>query len=133
MQENPMGKYTQWIEYKNHKILFSNFAGIHDEAEYIRAFDEMEQEVIQHSKGHQVLVLTDVTNTVLTQAVNERSKKMTAAARAAGVPDSPTAMVGLAGFQKAVVQALQFFRHDIYIASDLEDGKDWLVKQVTQA
>lgn len=127
-----MGKYIQLIEHKGCKILFANFAGIRDEAEYLRAFDEMEQAVIQQSKGHPVPVLTDVTNTVLTPAVNERSKKMTAAARAAGVPDSPTAMVGLAGFQKAVVQALQFFRRDIYIADDLESGKDWLVKQVTQ-
>jgi hypothetical protein len=77
-----------------------------------------------------MLTLTDVTDTTMTPAITERSKRMVAAAREAGIPDSPTAMVGLTGFQKAVVQAMQFFRDDLYVASDIEAAKDWLVEQV---
>ena len=41
-------------------------------------------------------------------------------------------MVGMTGIQKAVVQALQFFRRDLHVADSLEEGLDWVVEQVTK-
>ena len=125
-----MGKYTQWIEHKGHRILFVDFSGIRDEVEYLGAFDEVEGEILSQPKGQKVLTLLDVSNSVLTRAITERAKRMTAAAKEAGIPDSPTAIVGMRGFQKAVVQAMQFFRQDIYIAESIEAGKDLLIAKM---
>jgi hypothetical protein len=71
-----------------------------------------------------------MSNTRSSAAVTERGKRMTEAARAKGIPDSPTALVGLAGFQRAIVQAMQFFRGDIRMVESVEAGKDWLVEQM---
>lgn len=127
-----MGEYTQWIEHKGTKILYVNYADIQDEEVYMRAIDEFEAEVMKQPKGHQVRVLVDVTNSVLTPGITERNKAVEQKARESGLPDSPTALVGLSGFKMAVVQALAFFRPDLYIADSVEAAKDWLVKQVIE-
>ncbi len=125
-----MGKYCSWIEYKGVRILFANFAGIKDETEYIRGFDELEQAMLSAPKGNIIPCLTDISNSMLSQAVNERSRKMTANVKAAGYPDSPTAMVGASGLQKAVISAIGVFRRDIQNFDNLPAAKEWLVQQV---
>ena len=124
-----MSEYTKWIEHKDVKILYVNYAGIKDEDVYMRAIDDFEAEVMNQPKGHQMRVLVDVTDSVLTPRITERNKEIENKARESGVPDSPTAMVGLSGFKLAVVQALAFFRPDLYIADGVEAAKEWLVKQ----
>jgi hypothetical protein len=74
-------------------------------------------------------VLVDVTGSVLTPRITERNKAVEEKARESGIPDSPTALVGLSGFKMAVVQALAFFRPDLYIAESREAAKDWLTEQ----
>jgi len=125
-----MSRYAQWIMHKGKRILFADYSNLRDEGEYLRAFDETEQALLGAPKGLMVPTLLDVTNTLLSPAITERAKKMTAAATAKGIPDSPSALVGLSGFQKAVVQAMQFFRRDIRIVDSIEAGKDWLVEQM---
>ena len=95
----------------------------------MKAIDEFEAEVLSQPKGHQMRVLVDVTDSVLTPGITERNKAVEQKARASGIPDSPTALVGLSGFKMAVVQALSFFRPDLYIADNVETAKDWLVEQ----
>jgi hypothetical protein len=127
-----MGEYTKWIEHKGAKILYVNYAGIQDEEEYMRAIDEFEAEILSQPKGHQIRALVDVAGSVLTPSITERNKAVEQKARELGIPDSPTAMVGLSGFKMAVVQALAFFRPDLYIADSVESAKDWLVKQAVK-
>jgi len=127
-----MGKYTQWIFHKGTRILFANFSNIRDEDDYLEAFDEAESELLSQPVGRMVPMLMDVSNSLLSTAITERSKRMIEAATEKGIPNSPSAIYGMSGFQKAVVQAMQFFRKDIYIAPSLEAGKDWLVKQMQQ-
>ena len=124
-----MGKYTQWIEHKGAKILLVNYAGIQDEEEYMQAIDEFEAETLSQPPGRKMRVLVEVTGSVLTPRITERNKEVEQKAREKGIPDSPTALVGLSGFKMAVVQALAFFRPDLYIAESVEAAKDWLVKQ----
>jgi hypothetical protein len=57
---------------------------------------------------------------------------MTDAAKERGIPDSPTVIVGVSGFQRAVVQAMQFLRRDLHLAESIEAGKEWLVQQLQQ-
>jgi hypothetical protein len=125
-----MGTVLQWLEHRGHRILLADFSNIRDEEEYLRAFDEMEEEVRAHSEGRRVPAIVDVTDSVLSTAITERARAMMAALKEEGIPDSPTAMVGMTGLQKAVVHALQFFRRDIYVAESIEDAKEWLVKQL---
>jgi hypothetical protein len=124
-----MGQYTEWIEHKGVKILLVNYAGIQDEEEYMRAIDEFEAETLSQPEGRKMRVLVDVTGSVLTPRITERNKAVEEKARESGIPDSPTALVGLSGFKMAVVQALAFFRPDLYIAESREAAKDWLTEQ----
>jgi hypothetical protein len=127
-----MGKYTQWIEHKGASILLVNYAGIKDEEEYMQAIDEFEAETLSQPKGRKMRVLVDVTDNLLAPRITERNKEVEQKARESGIPDSPTALVGLSGFKMAVVQALAFFRPDLYIAEGMEAAKDWLAKQATE-
>jgi hypothetical protein len=124
-----MGKYIQWIEHKGVKILLVNYAGLQDEGEYMQAIDEFEAETLSQPKGRKMRVLVNVTDSVLTPRITERNKEVEQKARESGIPDSPTALVGLSGFKMAVVQALAFFRPDLYTAESVEAAKEWLVKQ----
>jgi hypothetical protein len=124
-----MGKYTEWIDHKGAKILYVNYAGIKNEEVYLEAIDEFEAVILSQPKGHQMRVLVNVTDSVLTPGITERNKAVEQKARESGIPDSPTALVGLAGFKMAVVQALSFFRPDLYIADSVEAAKDWLAEQ----
>jgi len=127
-----MSRYLQWVEHKGQRVLYVNFAGIQDEAEYLLAFDEMEQEILRQRTDVKFATVIDVTDTILTPAVTDRSRELMAAGKEAGIPDSPTAMVGMTGIQKAVVQALQFFRRDLYVAESLEEGLDWAAEQLAE-
>lgn len=127
-----MGKYTQWIEHKGVRILLVNYAGLQDEEEYMQAIDEFEAETLSQPTGRKMRVLVDVTGSVLTPRITERNKEVEQKARESGIPDSPTALVGLSGFKMAVVQALAFFRPDLYIAESAEAAKDWLAKQAIE-
>lgn len=95
----------------------------------MKAIDAFEAEVMKQPKGGQMRVMVEVTGSVLTSRITERNKEVEKKARESGIPDSPTALVGLSGFKLAVVQALSFFRPDLYIAESAEAAKDWLIKQ----
>ena len=127
-----MSNRIQWIQHKGKRILFGNWSGIREEAEYLRAIEELEAEILKQPKGHRVLTLLDQSGSIATPAITERSKRMIATAKEKGIPDSPTALVGNTGFQKAIIQAMQFFRRDIYIADSIEAGKDWLIEQADE-
>jgi len=127
-----MSEHVKWIQYKGKRILYVDYSRIRDEQKYLKAIEEMEAEVLKQPKGHKILTLMDMTGSLATTAITERSKKMTATSKEYGIPDSPTALVGLSGFQKAIVQAMQFFRPDIHLAVSIEAAKDWLVEQVNK-
>jgi len=124
-----MSKYVNWIEYQGRPIMFVNYAGLHDEAEYLRAIKEFESETLKQPPGSRFRILTDVTDSILTSAILQGNKDAAARAKEAGIPDNPTALVGLAGFKLATAHAFSFFRPGLYFASSMQDAKDWLVKQ----
>ena len=125
-----MSERLEWIELEGVRVLVADFSGIRVEDEYLQAFDVMEAEILKQPEGVMVPLILDLSDTLLSPAITERGKGMMDAAGEAGIPDSPTALVGLSGFQKAVVQALQFLRRDLYVASGMEDAKGWLARQL---
>lgn len=118
-----MGKYVQWIEHKGVRILFLNGKGLAEE-ENFEAQEELKQELLKDRSSPPVLV--DLSNTVMTQKTSGKSKEVAAATKAIGMPDGPTAVVGLNKLQKAVAQL--FGRGSHYFDS-LDQAKDWLVKE----
>lgn len=125
-----MSEYWQWIEHKGNRILFIKFTGLKDEKVYVQAIADVEREILRQPKGQLVPLILDVTDTRVTKAVTDRGKQMMETAKAKGIPDSPTALVGLSGAQKAIVLALQVIRSDIHTAANLEDAKEWVVSRL---
>jgi len=128
--EGNMSERLQWIEHKGKRILLVKFAGVKDEKVYVQAIADLEREILRQPRGQFVPLVMDVSDTRVTRAVTDRGKQMMATAKAKGVPDSPTALVGLSGTQKAIVMAIQVIRPDIHVAGSLEDAKDWIVRQL---
>ena len=118
-----MGKYVQWVTHKGVRMVFMNGKGL-AEAENIEAQDELKQELLRDRSSPPVLV--DLSNTAMTQNSANKSKEVAAATKAAGIPDGPTAVVGLNKLQKAVAQ---LFGRGAHYCDSIDQGKDWLVKE----
>jgi hypothetical protein len=125
-----MSEYWQWIEHKGKRILFVRFAGLKDEKTYVQAIAEVEQEILKQPKGQLVPLVLDVTNTRVTKAVTNRGKQLMETAKANGIPDSPTALIGLSGTQKTIVMAIQVIRGDIHAVGSFEEAKEWVVSRL---
>jgi hypothetical protein len=118
-----MGKYAQWITHKGVKILFLNGKGL-PETEYIAALEELKQELLKARSS--VPVLTDMSNTTMTQKTTNKAKEVAADTKAAGIPDGPSAVVGLSTLAKAVAQ---MFARGSHYFNTVEEAKEWLVKE----
>ena len=118
-----MGKYVQWIEHKGVRILFLNGKGL-AEAENFSAQEELKEELLRDRSSPPVLV--DLSKTAMTQKTANKSKEVAAATKAAGLPDGPTAVVGLNKLQKAVAQ---LFSRGSHFFDSIEEAKEWLVKE----
>jgi hypothetical protein len=115
--------------YQGKRILQVDYSNLRDEEKYLQVVDEFEAKVLNYPRGKQMRAIIDVTGSILTSRITEKNKAVATKAKAAGVPDSPTAMVGLSGFKMAVAQALAFFRPDLYIADSRQAALDWLLAQ----
>ena len=125
-----MSKNVEWIEHKGNRILVANFAGMKDEKPYVQAIADLEQEILRQPKGQYVPLIMDVRDTYVTKAVTDRGKQMMETAKARGIPDSPTVLVGLSGAQKAIVMAIQVVRKDVHVAGTIVEAKDWMAKRL---
>jgi hypothetical protein len=118
-----LGKYTQWISHKGKSILFLNAAGLR-EAEYMVAQEELKQEILKEPAG--AMVLVDATRTEMTTKTTSKGKELAAATQAKGIPDRPSAVVGLTGLQRSVAQ---LFGRGVHFCNTVEEAKEWLVKE----
>jgi hypothetical protein len=125
-----MSEYWQWIEHKGKRILFVKFAGLKEEKVYVQAIADVEQEILKQPKGQKVPLVLDVTNTRVTKAVTNRGKQLMETCKANGIPDSPTALIGLSGTQKTIVMAIQVIRGDIHAVGSLDEAKEWVVSRL---
>ncbi|MBN2099566.1 MAG: hypothetical protein JW753_08225 [Dehalococcoidia bacterium] len=125
-----MSQYWQWIEHKGKRILLAKFGGLRDEKTYVEAIADLEQEILRQPKGQLIPLALDVSDTRVTRAVTNRGKQLMETAKANGIPDSPTALIGLSGTQKAIVMAIQLVRGDIHVVGSLDEAKDWLVSRL---
>ena len=118
-----MGKHVQWIEHEGVRIIFLNGKGL-NEADNFSAQEELKEELLRDRSSPPVLV--DLSKTAMTQKTANKSKEVAAATKAAGLPDGPTAVVGLNKLQKAVAQ---LFSRGSHFFDSIEEAKEWLVKE----
>lgn len=121
-----MGKYVKWITYKNKRILTVDLARL-GEAEIIAGMEEMKQELFRDRSAP--LLLIDITGIDMTTAVINKAKELTVDTKDAGLQDGPNVIVGLTGLQRAVAQ---LFARNVHFSSNVEEAKEWLVKQDTK-
>lgn len=118
-----MGKYVQWVEHKGVRILFLNGKGLSEE-ENFAAQDELKEELLRDRSSPPVMV--DLSNTNMTSKTSAKSKELSAATKGAGLPDGPTAIVGLTGLQKAVAQ---LFSRGSRFFNNTDEAKEWLARE----
>jgi len=127
-----MNERIKWIQHKGKRILFVDQSDIRDEAEALKLIDAVEKEILTLPKGHKALTLYYSKNSIVSSAISERSKRLVANINAQGITTGPSAIVGSAGCQKAVVQLMQIFIKDLHLADTIEEAKDWLIAQKTE-
>jgi membrane protease subunit (stomatin/prohibitin family) len=122
-----MGKYVQWITHNGVRILFLNGNGL-EEAEYLAALDELEQELLKSRTGPPMLF--DLTKTSMTQRTTAKAKEMDAAAKEAGVEDGPGAVVGLSKLARMVAQV---FGRKTHYFDTVDQAKEWLAAEMKKS
>lgn len=120
-----MSPRIQWIEHRGQPILYSNYAGLDEEA-YLRAMDETQRELLSQSPGSTVLTVTDVSHGRSSRAIMAKANAMAAESRAAAIT-TIDAVIGIGRLQRPIAQAV---RRDIHFAGSLDEAKSWLVGQL---
>jgi hypothetical protein len=129
IKENSMNERIQWIDHKGKRILYIDASNLRDEALFMQLLLDAEAVILIQPKGIPLRTLFSSPDSLVTKAITDRAKQIFANAKQKGIPTGPTAWVGSSGFQKAVVQAMQYFIKEIHIADSIEEGKDWLAAQ----
>lgn len=124
-----MHERIQWIAHKGKRILYIDASDLRDEAQFMQLLIEAEAVIVTQPKGIPLRTLFYSPGSLVTKAIADRAKQVFANAKQKGIPTGPTAWIGSSGFQKAVVQAMQYFIKEIHIANSIEEGKDWLAAQ----
>jgi hypothetical protein len=120
-----MAKYAKWIAHKGKRILFVSAQGLR-EAEVIAALEEMTQEILRERGAVAPAVLVDISKIEMTTAIINKAKEASAATKAQGIADGPSAVAGLTGLQKSVAQ---LFGRGVHFGDTVEECKEWLVKE----
>ncbi len=121
-----MVKHVQWITHKGVKILFVNGKGL-PEAEYIAAFEELKQEITRERSTAPTLI--DLSDTAMTQKTRDKAKEVATTNKALGLPEAPSAVVGLSKLGKMVAQLLTPGTHYF---DTVDQAKEWLVKEASK-
>jgi len=121
---------VSWETFKGKRYLFVNSAnGL--EQDMLAALEAAKQEMLKLPPGASLLILMDMSHTSPAASVNAKGRELTAAAKAHGIPDCPTAMVGFSGVQKGITQMFISLRvvRNLRLFDHLDEAKEWLVAQ----
>jgi hypothetical protein len=125
-----MNRHIRWITEGSQRLLLVDCAG-KKEPDMLAAMDEYQQELLSLPPNTKLLVLMDMSRTAPYPSVNAKGREMTAAAKARGIPDYPTAIVGFTSVQKGIAQMFITLQRNsnLHLADTLEAGKAWLLKR----
>jgi hypothetical protein len=121
LEEVEMSDRVSWIEHEGTKILYADYSDMSEE-ECIQTVEEFKNKLLEQTPGT-VVTLTNMTNTVVTNRVSDKFKRMREQTQ--GISKA-AATVGVTGFKKAIAVLI---RNDLYYADSLEEAKKWLAEQ----
>ena len=117
----------RWITHKGNRILFHDFSGLGSDelADQVR---QNEQDAVRIGKNEAqlLLVLTDVTDSVIYPASMEALKQL---AENAKPYVKASAVIGVTGARRTLLEVVRrFSRRDITSFDSKDEALDWLVK-----
>jgi hypothetical protein len=124
-----MNERIRWIEHKGKRILYIDASNLRDEALFMQLLTDAESVILVQPKGIPLRTLFYSPDSTVTKALADRAKQVFNNAQKIGIPNGPTAWVGSSGFQRAVVQAMQYFFKVIHVADNIDEAKEWLASQ----
>jgi len=73
----------------------------------------------------------DMSKTTPYPSVNAKGRELVEVAKAQGIPDYPTAIVGFSAVQKTIAQMFVSIQRNtnLYLAGTREEAKEWLFKR----
>ncbi len=118
---------TDFIEHKGRKIVFMNFAGVHNTGEALMVIEEARAFVASQPRRRDLLVLTDVTGSIQDSRVVDGLKALAA-------HDTPwvlaSAVVGLSPLKRIVFKLIVLFSgRKLATFNTDEEAKEWLALQ----
>ena len=117
--EMKMGQYMEILTYNGKEIVYLNMDGL-NEADQIKAIDEADK-IFSTKKN--ILNITNVSNTVTTPEVTNKAKELNTKHR----PNlKAQAVIGVSGLKRVIAQSMN---RGMYFAKDIQDAKDWIIKQ----
>jgi hypothetical protein len=114
----------EWIEHKGKKILFCDFTKLTGTG-YMEGVDAMDEVLLSHPAGTQILALIDITDSRMSTETRKRGEETRRKIAEAGVSIT-TSLVGFSGMQRIIIQAIS---RNVNYAADIESAKDWLVSR----
>lgn len=118
---------SRWETRTGKRILYCDFTGfLRDASALAQEIDAVDEVILQEAEGS-VLLLADMNGTVTSSVVVELFKK--SAARTRGYVKKQ-AVVGVAGFQRVLVQAVAWFSRETFVLFDTpEEALIWLARE----
>ena len=117
-----MSDRIKWIDYKGHKILFSDYSGL-QEKEYLQEVDAAIELCKEIEPGSLLLNFTDVSNTHTTKKVQMKHREVEAIFNQF---QTISAVVGVNGIMKIIAKT---FKTNIHFANSKEEAMDYLVAE----
>lgn len=118
-----MNDRIKWIEHNGIKILLNDYRGLRG-PEFVQIIKESEN-IVLNSGQKNVYVINDVTDSTMNDDSTNAAKKWENICKEKGI-DMKLALVGLTGIKKTLASLI---KRNAYFASNLDDAKEWLVKQ----
>jgi hypothetical protein len=117
---------SKWIEHKGKQVFYADYTNLGHDASALEAELEAALEVVCAQPEHSVLVIVDVRGTIATGEV-VRLFKLSAVKT--GPYERKTAIVGITGYKKVLIDAVAFFSGRSFGAFyDLDAAKDWVIE-----
>lgn len=114
-----MEKFVEIITFQGKEIVFLNLNGLNEE-EQLTAIDETDK--IFATKQN-ILNVTDVGNTTTTPAVKDKANELHQKHKDRIKAE---AIIGVSGLKRMLAQRMN---KDMYFAQNIDDAKNWIVKQ----
>ena len=121
-----MSDNAKWIEYKGHKIFYTNFTGL-DEAGFLEAMDDTMRQIKDLEPGPTLLFLINVTKTHTTLSIKDKIRDVV------NTMSKHKYVVGVVGISPMMKLIAKAFKLNMYIAKNEEDAKEWLAMQADKA